>query len=72
LKRVHEPRTQRERELLALVAEVGRNLGRRRRMGDRREIGCRSYVAPIVGTLGMRTSDVDDRRGVSVLAYLQP
>jgi hypothetical protein len=31
-----------------------------------------SHVAPIVGTLGLRAGDVDDRRGLPVLAYRQP
>ena len=62
--------TQREREVLALVAEGRTNRGIAERMVIT-EGSVQKYVTSIFGKLGLPASDADHRRVLSVLAYLQ-
>ena len=60
----------REREVLALVAEVLTNHGIAERMVIT-EGSVQKYVTSIFGKLGLPAGDADHRRVLSVLAYLQ-
>ena len=62
--------TQREREVLALVAEGRTNRGIAERMVIT-EGSVQKYVTSIFAKLGLPASDADHRRVLSVLAYLQ-
>jgi len=62
--------TQREREVLALVAEGRTNRGIAERMVIT-EGSVQKYVTAIFAKLGLPASDADHRRVLSVLAYLQ-
>jgi DNA-binding NarL/FixJ family response regulator len=62
--------TQREREVLALVAEGRTNRGIAERMVIT-EGSVQKYVTSIFGKLGLPAGDADHRRVLSVLAYLQ-
>jgi DNA-binding NarL/FixJ family response regulator len=62
--------TQREREVLALVAEGRTNRGIAERMVIT-EGSVQKYVTAIFTKLGLPASDADHRRVLSVLAYLQ-
>jgi serine/threonine-protein kinase len=62
--------TQREREVLALVAEGRTNRGIAERMVIT-EGSVQKYVTSIFGKLGLPASDADHRRVLSVLAYLR-
>jgi DNA-binding NarL/FixJ family response regulator len=62
--------TQREREVLALVAEGRTNRGIAERMVIT-EGSVQKYVTAIFAKLGLPAGDADHRRVLSVLAYLQ-
>jgi DNA-binding NarL/FixJ family response regulator len=62
--------TQREREVLALLAEGRTNRGIAERMVIT-EGSVQKYVTSIFGKLGLPAGDADHRRVLSVLAYLQ-
>jgi DNA-binding NarL/FixJ family response regulator len=62
--------TQREREVLALVAEGRTNRGIAKRMVIT-EGSVQKYVTSIFAKLGLPAGDADHRRVLSVLAYLQ-
>jgi DNA-binding NarL/FixJ family response regulator len=62
--------TQREREVLALVAEGRTNRGIAERMVIT-EGSVQKYVTSIFGKLGLPAGDADHRRVLSVLAYLR-
>jgi DNA-binding NarL/FixJ family response regulator len=62
--------TQREREVLALVAEGRSNRGIAERMVIT-EGSVQKYVTSIFGKLGLPEGDADHRRVLSVLAYLR-
>jgi serine/threonine-protein kinase len=62
--------TQREREVLALLAEGRTNRGIAERMVIT-EGSVQKYVTSIFGKLGLPASDADHRRVLSVLAYLR-
>ena len=64
------PLTQREREVLALVAEGRTNRGIAERMVIT-EGSVQKYVTSIFAKLGLPAGDTDHRRVLSVLAYLQ-